>query len=162
LAVALFRPHNPFPLEHQQICTTNQSVHQLNLELQQWRSQGAQLLAAVSAFTELIIPLSNCAAFSECQQLNFIERINTPDLPRNGLHIHEGDPFILRRNIDARCGMAKGPRCRAIQMRNQTVILQLDDDKTLPEKCHRISIGKYTRLLGVGSRNVGAGRPAAA
>jgi hypothetical protein len=119
-------------------------------------------LAVISAFTELIMPLSNCAAFSECQQLYFIEWIDTPDLPRNRIHIHEGDPFILGRNIDTRCGLAKGPRCRAIQMRSQTVVLQLDDDKMSLEKCHRPSIGEYTRLLGVGSRNVGAGRPAAA
>jgi hypothetical protein len=104
------RPHNPFPLDRQWICATNKLANHVNCDLQQWRSQGAQLLGVVSAFTKLIKPLSNCPGFSESQQLDFVERIDITDLPPNDIHIVEGDPFIFLRNIDTRSGLAKG-RC---------------------------------------------------
>jgi hypothetical protein len=105
-------------------------VNQVNHDLQDWRSQKADILGVVSAFTQRIKPLSICLVLSESQQIDFIERIDSPDLPPNDIHILEGDPFILLRNIDTRSGLAKGRRCRAGQMRNRTVVLQFDDDET--------------------------------
>jgi hypothetical protein len=105
-------------------------VNQVNHDLQDWRSQKAHILDIVSAFTQLINPLSNCPGLSETQQIDFIERIDGSDLPANDIHILEGDPFILLQNIDTRSGLAKGRRCRAAQMKNRTVVLQFDDDET--------------------------------
>jgi hypothetical protein len=45
----------------------------------------------VPAFAELMKPLSNCPGTSESQQLDFIESIDTPDLPENDIQILEGD-----------------------------------------------------------------------
>jgi hypothetical protein len=93
-------PHNPFPLDHQWICATNKLVNQINHHFQQWKTQEAQSLSIVSAFTEFINSLSNYSGFSEDRQINFIEKIDTTDLPPNDIHLLEGDPFILIRNID--------------------------------------------------------------
>jgi hypothetical protein len=84
----------------------------------------------LSALTELIKPLPNCPGLSESQQFDFIERIDTPELPPNDLRKLEGDPFILLRNIHTHSGLAKGRRCRVVEMRNRTVVVQLDDNET--------------------------------
>jgi hypothetical protein len=82
-----------------------------------WRSQEAQWFGIVSPWTELIKPLSKCPGLSEAQQIEFVERIDTVDLPPNNIHILEGALFILLRNIDTWSGLAKRRRCRAIQMK---------------------------------------------
>jgi hypothetical protein len=48
----------------------------------------------MSAFTQLIKPLFNCPGLSESQQIDFIEKIDIPDLRPNEIHILEGDPYI--------------------------------------------------------------------
>jgi hypothetical protein len=104
------QPDNPFPLNRQWNCVNNKLVNQVNHDLQEWRSQKAHILGVVSAFAELIKHSSNCSGLSESHQIDFIERIDSPDLPPNDIHILEGDPFILPGNIDSRSGLAKG-RC---------------------------------------------------
>jgi ATP-dependent exoDNAse (exonuclease V) alpha subunit len=81
----------------------------------------------VSAFTELIKPVLICPGLSKSQQIDFIEKIDSPDLPPNDILILEGDPFILLCNIDTRSGLPKGRHCRALQMKNQTVVIQFDN-----------------------------------
>jgi hypothetical protein len=108
------QPDDPFPLDGQWFCATNKLVNQVNHDLQDWRNQKAHILGVVSVFTQLIKPSSNCPGLSESQQIDFIERIDSPDLAPNDIHILEGDPFILLRNIDTRCGLGKGRRCRAV------------------------------------------------
>jgi hypothetical protein len=76
----------------------------------------------MSALTQLIKPLSNCPGLAESQQIDFIERIDTRDLPPNEIRILEGDPYILLRNMDSRFRLAKARRCRAVQLRNRTVV----------------------------------------
>jgi hypothetical protein len=61
------------------------------------------------------------------QQMDFIERIDTPDLPPNEIHVLEGDSDILLRNMDARSGTAKGRRWRAVELRNRTEVHKFDD-----------------------------------
>jgi hypothetical protein len=61
----------------------------------------------MSAFTELIKPLFNCPGLSEAQQIDVIKKIETPGLPPNNIHILEGDPFIVLRNIGTRSGFIK-------------------------------------------------------
>jgi hypothetical protein len=84
-----------------------------------WRSQEAQSFGIVSAFTELVKPLFNCPELSEAQQIDVIKKIETPDLRRNDLHILEGDPLTLFKNIGTRSEFTKGRRCDAIQMRTE-------------------------------------------
>jgi hypothetical protein len=67
---------------------------------------------------------------SEAQQIDFIEKIDPPDLPSNDMPISEGDPFVLFRNIDTRFGLVKGRRYHAIQIKNRTVAFQFEDRET--------------------------------
>jgi ATP-dependent exoDNAse (exonuclease V) alpha subunit len=67
---------------------------------------------------------------SEAQQINVIKKIEIPDLPPNDIHILEGDPLTLLRNIGTRSGFIKGRHCRAVQ-KNQTVIFQFKNGKTM-------------------------------
>jgi hypothetical protein len=122
-------PDDPFPLDRQWICATNKLVNQVNHDLQEWRSQRAEYFGVVSAFTELIKSLCNCPGLPEAQQLEFIEMLDTSDLPRNDIHTFEGDRFILLLNTDTQPGLAKGRRCCALQMKNRTVVCQFDDDE---------------------------------
>jgi hypothetical protein len=94
-------------------------VNQINHHLQKRRTQEARSFGTISAFTQLIKTLSNYPGLSEAQQIDFIEKIDTPDLPSNNIPILEGDPFILIRNIDTRSGLVKGRRCRAIQIKTE-------------------------------------------
>jgi hypothetical protein len=123
-------PHDPFPLDCQWICATNKLANQVIHDFQQWRSKRAQSVGVVSALTPLITPLSNCPGLFESQQINFIKKIDTSDLPPNEIDILEGNPYILLRNMDTRSGLAKGRRCRAVQLRNRTVYLQFVDGET--------------------------------
>jgi hypothetical protein len=87
------------PLDRQWICAANKLVNQVSHDLKEWRSPEAQSLGVVSASTELVKPLSNCPGLCEAQRLYFIERIDTPDLPRDPLPTLEGDPVILLRYV---------------------------------------------------------------
>jgi hypothetical protein len=51
---------------------------------------------------------------SEAQQINPIKEIETPCLPLKDIHILEGDPSTLLKNIRTRSGFIKGWRRRAI------------------------------------------------
>jgi hypothetical protein len=104
-------------------------VNRVSHDLQEWKSQEAQLLGVVFALTELIKPLTNCSGSSEAQQLEFIKMIDTSNLRPNGIHTFESDRFILLLNTDTRPGLAKGRRCRALQMKNRTGVFQFDGDE---------------------------------
>jgi hypothetical protein len=72
----------------------------------------------------------NCPGLSETQQINFIKKNDTPDLPSNDILILEGDPSVLIRNINIRSGLVKSRRCHAIQIKNRTVVFQFENDET--------------------------------
>jgi hypothetical protein len=74
-------------------------------------------------------PLYNCPGLSEAQQLEFIKMIDTSDLPPNEIHTFEGDRFILLPNTGTRPRLAKGGRCRAVQIKNRTGVCQFHDDE---------------------------------
>jgi hypothetical protein len=114
--------HDSFLLDRQWIYATNKLVNQINHHLQQCRTQEARPFGIISAFTQLIKPLSNCRGLSEAQQMDFIEKIDTHDRPSNDIALLEEDPFVLIRNIDTRSGLVKGRRCRAIQIKNRIVV----------------------------------------
>jgi hypothetical protein len=110
---------DPFPLDHQWICAANKLVNQINHHLQQWRNQEARSFGIISAFTQLIKPLSNGLGLSETQQIDFIEKMNTLNLPSSDIPILERDPFVLIRNIDTRSALINVRRCRAIQIKTE-------------------------------------------
>jgi hypothetical protein len=60
-------PNDTFPLDRQWICATNKLVNRANHHSQQWRTQEARSFGIISAFTQLIKPLSNCPGLSEAQ-----------------------------------------------------------------------------------------------
>jgi hypothetical protein len=111
-------PRDPFPLDRRWICASNKLVNQINHHLQQWRTEEARSFGIISAFPQHIKPLSNCPGLSKAQQIDFIEKIDTSELPSNDISISEGDSFILIGNIDTRSGLVKGRHCRAIQIKN--------------------------------------------
>jgi hypothetical protein len=104
-------------------------MNRVSHNLQEWRSHEARSLGVIFALTELIKPLYNCPGLSEAQQLEFIEMIDASDMPPNDIHTFEGDWFILLPNTDTRPELAKGRRCRALQMKNRTLVFQFDDDE---------------------------------
>jgi hypothetical protein len=67
---------------------------------------------------------------SEAQQIDFIEKIDPPDLSLTDIPILEGDPFVLTRNIDTQSGLVQGRCCRAIQIKNQIMVFQFEDGET--------------------------------
>jgi ethanolamine utilization protein EutP (predicted NTPase) len=66
---------------------------------------------------------------SETQLIDFIGKIDTPNLPPNSVQILEGDSSVLLRNIDTRSRLVKGQRYRAIQTTNRTVVFQFEDSE---------------------------------
>jgi hypothetical protein len=75
--------------------------------------------------------ITHCPGLSEAQQIDVIKKIETSDLPLNDIHILEGDPFTLLRNIGIRSEFIKGRRLRAIQMRNRGVVFQFKNGETM-------------------------------
>jgi hypothetical protein len=88
-------------------------------------------LGIIPAFTQLIKPLFNCPGLYEAQQIDSIEKIDTPELYSDDISILEGGSFVLIRNIDSRSGLVKGKRCRVIQVKKQTVAFQSEDGETM-------------------------------
>jgi hypothetical protein len=106
-------------------------MNDVNDAVQKRRGQHARFLGTVYAFSELIRPLKESPSLSEARQIQFIEKIDSPDLPPNEMRIFQGDSFILLRNIDTRYGLAKDRRCRAEEHRNRVIVLALDDGTNL-------------------------------
>jgi hypothetical protein len=103
-------------------------MNQVNHELQQWKGQEARSLWFVWALTELIQLLSTCPGLSESQQIDFTERIDTPDLPLGEIHILKGNDlffsWILTSSVSAkrRC-------CHATQLKMLRAILICEESK---------------------------------
>jgi hypothetical protein len=112
------------------VFSLRRSTHSFStVPIQDEMSLKARHNVSEAAFPAGIKPLSNCPGLSEAQQLEFIEMIDTSDLPPNDIHTFEGGWFFLLLNTDTRPGLAKGRRCRALQMRNRTGVFQFGDDE---------------------------------
>jgi hypothetical protein len=109
-AVALAKPVFCFglppvlflPLRRQCISASNNLMNQVNCNWQEWRCQETRLLGIAPACTKLIKSLSRCPKLSEFQQIDFINRIDTPHMPPNDVRF----VLIIRPNrpapVDAR------------------------------------------------------------
>jgi hypothetical protein len=120
-------------LDRQWICATNQLCAEVNNRIQEWRSQEAPLQGTIRAVTELVTPLPESLGLSRCQQMDFLQQLDTPDLPLHVLRLFAGDALMVLRNLDPASGLAKGRRCSAKQLRNRTVVIGLDngEERTL-------------------------------
>jgi hypothetical protein len=126
-------PADRFPLDRQWICATNMLASEVNKRIQSWRATSARFLGSIDAATELVTPLPESPGLSHCQQLDFLERIDAPDLPLNTISLYAGDALVLVRNLDTSLGLAKGRRCSARNIRHRTVVVDFDggDARTL-------------------------------
>jgi hypothetical protein len=137
-------PSDRFPLDRLWIAPTNKLASQINQELQEWRSTGAQFLGTVQAESRIESQFTNVRHLPRSLQVDFADNVEDPDLPPHVLNIFHGDPFVLLRNIDTRTGLAKGRRCTVVDLRNRTAVLRFDDghERTLRRMClHKTSCG---------------------
>jgi hypothetical protein len=130
-----------FPLDRQWMCATNRLAGEVNKSVQDWRATEARFLGEISAVTDLVTPLVESPGLSICQQRDFIEKLDLPDLPPHHLRLFEGDCLVLMRNRDTSLGLAKGRRCTAKEVRNRTLVVCSDGREiTLT----RMPMGKVT------------------
>jgi hypothetical protein len=84
--------------------------------------------------TALVIPLQESLGLSTYQQIDFIEKFDTRQLPMHYQSFFDADVLVLLQNLDTRSGPTKGRRCSATELHNHTIVVQFDDGtkKTLP------------------------------
>jgi hypothetical protein len=120
-------PGDTFPFDRQSICPVNRLVSEVNQQIQCWHSGSARFLGYVHATTDLITPPRERPGLSECQQLDFIERIETADVPLHCLSLFKGNALALLRNLNTRSGLARGRQCSAREQRNRTLVVEFDE-----------------------------------
>jgi hypothetical protein len=121
-------PAQRFPLDRQWIAPVNRLASEINATLQDWRRDGgAPFLGMAVARSELPVPFPNCPGLSAAHQLDFIHRLESPDLPSSELKLFQGDPLLLFRNVNTPAGLAKGRRCNAVNMHGSAVQVEFDD-----------------------------------
>jgi hypothetical protein len=103
----------PFPLDRLWIAPTNGLAEQVNQKLQAWRATPDTALGSVRSLAELIPDRKYNPGLSECRQSEFIEMIDTLDLPPHISNLHEGDRCMILRNIRTLSGLVKRRRCWA-------------------------------------------------
>jgi hypothetical protein len=113
-----------FLLDCQWIAATNKLANEVNAEVQAWRKAGgAPSLGVCRARTELITPFPNCPRLAEQLQIDYVERLECPDLPPTTFEVLEGDVLLLLWNVNTREGLAKGRRCIARKMGNRALVV---------------------------------------
>jgi hypothetical protein len=120
------RPQEPLPLDRLLIAPTNQLVGEINQRLQEWRAASARDLRISKALTQLVTSIKSNRRLDESHQSDFIERIETPDLPSHILHFYEGDPCTLLRNIGTLLGLVKGRYCWVLDARERVAVIRFD------------------------------------
>jgi hypothetical protein len=73
------------PLDYQWVYASNKLLHQVSCNWEEWRSQETHLVEIVSACITLTKSWSNCPWLFKFQQINFIETIDTPDIPQKDI-----------------------------------------------------------------------------
>jgi hypothetical protein len=124
-------PENHFPLDRLWIAPTNRLAKEINERIQAWRSASARNLGTLRSLTRLINPFRSNPGLDEGHQIDFIETIETPDLPPHVLHFYEGDACTLLRNISTVSGLVKGRRCWVIDANERIVVIQFENGEQL-------------------------------
>jgi hypothetical protein len=88
------RPQDLFPLDRLWTAPTNQLAGEVNRRLQECRAASARGLGIVKALTQLVTPIKSSPRLDHGHQIDFIERIETPDFSPIS--------FILTKAIHAR------------------------------------------------------------
>jgi hypothetical protein len=60
-------------------------------------------------------------------QSDYIESLESPDLPPTEFEVLEGDVLLRLRNVNTRAGLAKGRRCVAREMGDRTLVVSFDE-----------------------------------
>jgi hypothetical protein len=76
-------PLTSLPFDCQWIYASHRLLNQVNGMLQEWKREVTHLLGVASACVELSEALSNCPTLATFQQIDFTERIDSPDLLPN-------------------------------------------------------------------------------
>jgi hypothetical protein len=137
------RPQAPFPLDRLWIAPTNQMIGEINQRLQEWRAGTARDLGILKALTELVTPSQSNPRLDEGHKIDFIERIETPDLPPHILRFYEGEPCTGLRNISTLSGVVRGRRCWVLDARERFAVIRLVVAKKSP---YRVSRWKECRM----------------
>jgi hypothetical protein len=125
------RPQDPFPLDRLWIAPTNQLAGEINQRLQEWRAGSACDLGILKALTQLVTLIKSNPRLDEAHQIDFIERIDTPDLPLHILHFYEGDPYTLLRNISTLSGVVKGRRYWVLDAKEPVAVIRFESGEEL-------------------------------
>jgi hypothetical protein len=128
-------------LDRQWIAATDKFANEINARIQEWRREGgATILGLSRARSQIRRPLPQARGFPEGCQLDFIERLDTPDLRPHEFDVSFGDSFILLRNIDTGHGLAKRKRYVAVGMHGLTIVLHFENGQEITFS--RIALGK--------------------
>jgi hypothetical protein len=127
-------PAESFPEDRLWIAPTNRLAAEISQRIQAWRSSNPCDLGILRALTQLITPCKTNPGLNEAHQIDFIEKLDTPDLPPHISHFYEGDLCILLRNISTASGLVKGRRCWIVNANRRVVVIRLDtgEEITLP------------------------------
>jgi hypothetical protein len=98
-------------------------------------------LGSVISVTTLIRRENYNPDLSECHQRDFIQNIESPDLPPHVPKIYQGDPCILLRNISTMSGLVKGWRYWTSEIMECVMLITLDNQEELT--LSRIPIEKF-------------------
>jgi hypothetical protein len=82
---------------------------------------------------------------NQAHQIDFIEKIKTPDLPPHILHFDESNPCMLLRHIDRLSGLKKDRRCWVVEAYQRVAVTRPTSGEELT--LSRIPIGKRANGL---------------
>jgi hypothetical protein len=134
-----------FPVDRPWIAPTNRLAREINERMQEWRWSGARNLGRLQALIYLISPCRTNSGLNEAHQIDFVRKIETPDLAPHILHFPEGDPCMPFRNIRTLSGLIKGRRCWIVKTHQHLLVSRLDSGEELT--LSRILIGKVSNAL---------------
>jgi hypothetical protein len=126
------RPYVPFRLDRLWIAPTNQLAREINQRLHEWRAGSARDLGILKALTKLVTAIKSNPSLDEAHQIDFIETVDTPDLPLHILHFYEGDPCTLLRNISTLSGVVNGRRCWVLDAKDRVAVIRFERVKNSP------------------------------
>jgi hypothetical protein len=85
----------------------------------------------IQSTNDLITLAKTRPGLSEYNQIDFIQRLELPDLPPHILNLHQGDPCFLSRNISTASALVKGLRCCGVEVKDRLVVVKLDTKQEL-------------------------------
>jgi hypothetical protein len=110
---------------------TNRLIREINQQIQDWRSRDARHPGVIQSTNDLIRPAKIRPGLSECHQIDFIQKVELPDLSPHMLNLYEGNPCFLLRNLSTASGLVKGRRYWAVDLNERVVVMKLDTKEEL-------------------------------